>query len=80
MDKRLALCVCASVFTASTRSVSGLAQIHGRDLVSPADKVHWDVKYLKNFGMWEDVKILFVTIPAIFGGEGVVKETERTIG
>jgi O-antigen biosynthesis protein WbqP len=53
--------------------VTGLAQIHGRDLVSPADKVRWDVKYLQDFGMWEDVKILFLTIPKIFEGEGVVE-------
>ena len=32
--------------------VTGLAQIHGRDLVSPADKVRWDVRYLQSFGFW----------------------------
>ena len=53
--------------------VTGLAQIHGRDLVSPADKVRWDVKYLQEFGMWTDLKILIATVPKIFGGEGVVE-------
>jgi len=53
--------------------VTGLAQIHGRDLVSPVQKVRWDVQYIQNFGMWEDIKILFLTIPKIFGGEGVVE-------
>lgn len=53
--------------------VTGLAQIHGRDLVSPADKVRWDVKYLQDFGLWEDIKILFATIPKVFGREGVVE-------
>lgn len=53
--------------------VTGLAQIHGRDLVSPADKVRWDVRYLQDFGFWLDLKILFGTIPKIFGGEGVVE-------
>lgn len=53
--------------------VTGLAQIHGRDLVSPADKVRWDVKYLQSFGFWLDLKILLLTIPKIFGGEGVVE-------
>ena len=53
--------------------VTGLAQIHGRDLVSPADKVRWDVKYLQCFGLWEDLKILLATVPKIFGGEGVVE-------
>lgn len=53
--------------------VTGLAQIHGRDLVSPADKVRWDVKYLQSFGLWTDLKILLETVPKIFGGEGVVE-------
>lgn len=53
--------------------VTGLAQINGRDLVSPADKVRWDVRYLQDFGFWLDMKILFGTIPKIFGGEGVVE-------
>ena len=38
--------------------LTGLAQIHGRDMVAPADKVRWDVKYLEKFGFWTDVKIL----------------------
>lgn len=53
--------------------VTGLAQIHGRDLVSPADKVRWDVRYLQDFSLWMDLKILICTIPKIFGGEGVVE-------
>lgn len=53
--------------------VTGLAQINGRDLVSPAEKVHWDVRYVEHLGFWLDVKILFATVPKIFGGEGVVE-------
>lgn len=51
--------------------VTGLAQINGRDTVSPAQKVRWDVKYLKNFGFKQDFDILFGTIPKLFAGEGV---------
>lgn len=53
--------------------VTGLAQINGRDLVSPAEKVRWDVTYVGNIGFWFDIKILFATVPKIFGGEGVVE-------
>lgn len=53
--------------------VTGLAQINGRDQVSPTEKVRWDVKYIQNFGFWQDVKIIFATIPKIFGGEGIVE-------
>ncbi len=58
--------------------VTGLAQIHGRDLVSPADKVRWDVKYLQDFGVWQDVRILLETVPKIFSGEDVVEGDKST--
>lgn len=58
--------------------VTGLAQINGRDTVSPAEKVRWDVKYLENFSPWLDLKILFATVPKIFGGEGVVEGASIT--
>lgn len=53
--------------------VTGLAQINGRDLVTPAQKVHWDVKYVENFGFRMDLKILLLTVPRVFGGSGVVE-------
>lgn len=53
--------------------VTGLAQINGRDAVSLVDKVRWDVKYVETIGLWNDVKILFATIPKVLGGVGVVE-------
>ena len=53
--------------------LTGLAQIHGRDMVTPADKVRWDVRYLEQFGFWTDVKIVISTIPKVIGGNGVAE-------
>lgn len=53
--------------------VTGLAQINGRDLVQPEEKVRWDVKYLQEFGPWLDLKILFATLPKVFDGHDVVE-------
>lgn len=53
--------------------LTGLAQINGRDTVSPAAKVRWDVKYLERFGFLTDLKILLATVPRIFGGTGIVE-------
>ena len=53
--------------------VTGLAQINGRDTISPAEKVRWDVRYLENFGPVLDLKILIATVPKVFGGEGIVE-------
>lgn len=58
--------------------VTGLAQINGRDTVSPAEKVRWDVKYLEHFGLLMDLKILFATVPKVFGGQGVVEGYSAT--
>ena len=64
--------------------ITGLAQINGRDTVSPVEKVHWDVKYIENFGFLMDFKILFATVPKVFGRSGVVEgysiNKERDIG
>lgn len=51
--------------------VTGLAQINGRDLLSPEEKVRWDVKYLNEFGPVMDLKILLKTIPKIVDGHDV---------
>lgn len=53
--------------------VTGLAQINGRDTISPAEKVHWDVKYLENYGLMMDIRILIATVPKILGGVGYVE-------
>lgn len=53
--------------------VTGLAQINGRDTISPAEKVRWDVCYLEHFGLVMDLKILLATVPKVFGREGIVE-------
>ena len=58
--------------------LTGLAQIHGRDMVTPADKVRWDVRYLEHFGFWSDVKIVLSTIPKLLGGHGFAEGFKHT--
>lgn len=42
--------------------ITGLAQINGRDTVSPLNKVKWDVKYANNLNFSTDIKILCITV------------------
>lgn len=58
--------------------LTGLAQIHGRDMVTPADKVRWDVRYLEEFGLWTDIKTILSTIPKLFVGSGFVEGFKHT--
>lgn len=58
--------------------LTGLAQINGRDMVTPAEKVHWDVKYLQQFCLATDARILLNTLPKFSGDENVVEgNTDR---
>lgn len=53
--------------------ITGLAQINGRDNVSPDEKVRWDVRYLEKMGFLFDVKIFLRTVGQVLNSEGVVE-------
>lgn len=41
--------------------LTGWAQVNGRDLLSDAEKVDFDMQYLSRRSLWLDIKILFIT-------------------
>jgi exopolysaccharide biosynthesis polyprenyl glycosylphosphotransferase len=46
--------------------VTGWAQVNGlRGQTSIADRAEWDNFYIENWSVWLDIKILFLTIPAV---------------
>lgn len=53
--------------------ITGLAQINGRDMLSPDEKVAYDVAYLNHFGLWQDISIFMATLPGVFTGEGILE-------
>lgn len=58
--------------------LTGLAQINGRDMISPEEKVNWDVIYIENLSLKTDLKILLATIPKVFGSDGVAEGLDST--
>ena len=47
--------------------ITGWAQVNGlRGKTSLADRVEWDNYYIENWSLWLDVKILLLTIKAVF--------------
>ena len=47
--------------------ITGWAQVHGlRGKTSLADRVEWDNYYIENWSLWLDVKILILTVAAVF--------------
>lgn len=50
--------------------VSGLAQVNGRGDLELSKTIAYDVKYVKEFSLWMDLKILLKTVKVVFLGEG----------
>jgi lipopolysaccharide/colanic/teichoic acid biosynthesis glycosyltransferase len=47
--------------------ITGWAQVHGlRGKTSLQDRVEWDNFYIENWSLWLDLKILLLTVNAIF--------------
>lgn len=59
--------------------LTGLAQICGRDEVDRIQKASLDTQYVRNFGLFQDLRILFVTIPQILTGAGVCENENGDI-
>jgi len=49
--------------------LTGLAQVSGKYTTSPADKLRYDLYYIRNYSLLLDLKILLQTIPVALGGE-----------
>jgi lipopolysaccharide/colanic/teichoic acid biosynthesis glycosyltransferase len=50
--------------------ITGWWQVKGRSQVSFDDMVRWDVEYIRNQSLGLDLKILFLTIPAVLSAQG----------
>ncbi len=56
--------------------ITGLAQVSGRDLVRPEEKVGYDEQYLNSFSFVTDIKIFFKTFSVVLGRKNVVEGGE----
>lgn len=50
--------------------ITGLWQVSGRNRLSFEEMVRIDLFYIENWSLWLDLKILLMTLPAIFRGDG----------
>lgn len=46
--------------------ITGLAQVAGNYDTTPQDKLRYDLLYIKNYSILQDLKIIFLTVRAIF--------------
>ena len=51
--------------------LSGWAQVNGRDELSIPEKLKFDIYYVNNVSFLFDLKIFFLTFPAVFSNRGI---------
>ena len=60
------------------QGLTGWAQVNGRNGISWEDKFKYDLEYIENISFLFDLKILFMTIGAVFKKEGITMENMET--
>ena len=50
--------------------LTGLAQCMGRNNITIFDKINYDLKYIKEYSLCQDIKIVLLTIKCVFTGNG----------
>ncbi|MFH3579705.1 sugar transferase, partial [Acinetobacter baumannii] len=50
--------------------ITGLWQVSGRSRIPFEEMVKIDLYYIENWSIWLDLKIILLTIPAVFRGDG----------
>ena len=55
---------------AALPGITGLWQVQGRCEVTFEEQVQIDIEYVRNQSLWQDIKILLSTIPAVVSGRG----------
>lgn len=51
--------------------ITGLAQCMGRNSITIFDKINYDLEYIKNYSLIQDIKIIFLTVKSVFAATGV---------
>ena len=59
--------------------VTGLAQVSGRNNLTWTEKIAYDVEYIDNFSLWEDIKILFRTVAVVLKKDDIEFKKEDTL-
>lgn len=57
--------------------LSGLAQVNGRNAISWDKKLAYDIEYIRDISLKNDVKIIFTTIKKVFFRSNITESTEE---
>lgn len=56
--------------------ITGLAQAKGRNNIQWPERIQYDSQYINNYSLWMDIKVLFLTVAAVFTHKGIEVKTE----
>ena len=56
--------------------ITGLAQVKGRNNIQWPERIQYDLAYIKDFSVWEDIKIIILTFATVFTHEGTDVKVE----
>lgn len=59
--------------------ITGWAQVNGRNAISWEKRFDLDVWYVENCSLWLDIKILVLTVVAVFSRDGIAAEGHCTM-
>ena len=59
--------------------ITGWAQVHGRNLLSWAERIEYDVWYVDNWSLWLDMEIILRTFTVLIRGEGLYAAEDKSI-
>lgn len=51
--------------------IAGLAQVSGRNNITILEKIKYDIEYVENLSLAEDIKVFFLTIKTVVSQDGV---------
>ncbi len=60
--------------------LTGLAQVNGRNCVEWGRRFQYDLEYIRNLSFWNDVKIVILTVAAVFQHKGIQVDTQKEEG
>ena len=56
--------------------ITGWAQVKGRNNIQWPQRIQYDLEYIRNFNIWLDIKIIFMTVATVFTHEGTEVKAE----
>lgn len=59
--------------------VTGLAQVKGRNALSWDEKFDYDVRYVEQWSLWLDIKIIALTVIAVLRRDGISNAAHATM-